>query len=233
MGSGNARSFDFNLKKLEQPLRSQACGAKPVGLEKRPATPSPGAVTPVTESFPYRTHADPQSSLTKAADLTEYTMNANQWKWSEPRAMLLGAVIFAIAGITGVPARTQTMTPEAGTTVSQDQQKQLDQLKVLSEQLQKDRDAVHSAVTQYGWDSDQVDEAQQRLFKNRQEYRDLRRSLRAAGVGLPADAPGAAAGGPSGRRSMCGSGGHGHHGCCGGGGKCQGQDSGCCCGHPM
>jgi len=44
--------------------------------------------------------------------------------------------------------------PQTNTSVSAEQQKNLDHLKQLGEQLQRDRDAVQSAMTQCGWDSD-------------------------------------------------------------------------------
>lgn len=97
-------------------------------------------------------------------------------------AVLLGGVLL---GIAVVWASAQSSAPQTTSKVTADQQKQLDQLKQLDEQLQKDRDALHQAITQHGWDSDQVDAAQENLFRNREEYRKLRRSLRAAGVAVP------------------------------------------------
>jgi hypothetical protein len=47
---------------------------------------------------------------------------------------------------------------------------------------------VHAAITQHGWDSDQTDAARNQLFSDRQEYRKIRRSLRAAGVAVPPSA---------------------------------------------
>jgi len=122
----------------------------------------------------------------------------------------------------------QTTAPPANKTISLDQQKQLDQLQQLNDQLQKDRDAVHAAAAQYGWDSNETDAAQQRLFQDRQQYRTLRRSLQQAGVSVSSDAP------PpntntttqSADCSHCGH--HAHHGCCGNGGHCADHDSHCC-----
>jgi hypothetical protein len=80
-------------------------------------------------------------------------------------------------------------------------------LNQLDEQLQKDRHTLHQAITQRGWDSEQVDVAQENLFRDREEYRKLRRSLRAAGVAVPPISgfgPGMGAPGPGvapGRRS--------------------------------
>lgn len=108
-------------------------------------------------------------------------------RWdSFSRGATLGAALF-IAGVVVVAG--QSAEPQIPTKLTADQQKQAEQLKLLEEQLQKDREAMHSAITQYGWDSDQVDEAQEKLFRDRAEYRKLRRSLRAAGVAVP-PAPG-------------------------------------------
>ena len=54
--------------------------------------------------------------------------------------------------------------------------------------MQGDREAVRSAVAKYGGDSDEADAAQQRLLRDRGEYRGLRRSLQQAGVSVPPDA---------------------------------------------
>lgn len=120
-------------------------------------------------------------------------------------------------------ASAQTTAPQAKSPVSAEQQKNLDHLKQLSEQLQKDRDAVDAAVNQHGWDSDEADVAQQRLMQDRQEYRSLKRSLRSAGVDIPADATGSCACCQGNCCGHSGSHGHGHHGCCGGH-----HDDGCC-----
>ncbi len=111
-------------------------------------------------------------------------------------AVLLGAVLL---GIAVVWASAHSPAPQAPPKVTSEQQKQLDRVKQLDEQLQKDRDALHQAINQYGWDSDQVDAAQENLFRNREEYRKLRRSLRAAGVTVPpASGFGPGMGGPGG-----------------------------------
>jgi hypothetical protein len=70
-------------------------------------------------------------------------------------------------------------------TLTADQQNQLDQLRQLDEQLQKDRAAVHAAIGKYGFDSDQVDTARGQLIRDRTQYRQLRRSLVATGVAVP------------------------------------------------
>ena len=96
------------------------------------------------------------------------------------------ATVLLLAGWTaaGNPAQSDaTQTPAQATTA---QQKQLDRLKQLEDQLQKDRAAVHEAIDKHGWDSDQTDAAQEQLFRDRAEYRQLRRALRAAGVAVPA-----------------------------------------------
>ncbi len=143
---------------------------------------------------------------------------------------LLAAFVITTFSMDRVSA--QTNTPQAKSTASAEQQKNLDHLKQLNEQLQKDRDAVDAAVNQHGWDSDEVDAAQQRLFQDRQEYRSLRRSLQSAGVAIPADAVGPCMGPCMGCQNNCsghcGSHGHGHHGCCGGSNDCSGHhDNGC------
>lgn len=127
-------------------------------------------------------------------------------------AMPLGGVLL---GIAVVWASAQSPAPQATPKVTSEQQKQLDRLNQLDEQLQKDRDALHQAVTQYGWDSDQVDTAQEKLFRDREEYRKLRRSLRAAGVAVPPASgfgPGPGAPGGGGRPGR-GPGGHPQYDC--------------------
>lgn len=126
--------------------------------------------------------------------------------------LVAGIIVF---GIAVVWAGGQAAAPQAGAQPTADQQKQLDQLKQLDEQLQKDRDALHQAITQHGWDSDQVDSAQENLFRDREQYRKLRRSLRAAGVAVPEPSgfgPGMGGPGPGGRRGQGRAGGP--HGYC-------------------
>jgi hypothetical protein len=79
----------------------------------------------------------------------------------------------------------QSPDPQAAPQVSAQQQEQIDQLKALEDQMQKDRDAVHAAINKFGWDSDQTDAAQEKLFQTRTQYRSLRRSLRSQGVTVP------------------------------------------------
>jgi hypothetical protein len=139
-------------------------------------------------------------------------------------------VMLAISGVTLTRARAQTKTPQTSAP-SAEQQKQLDQLKKLNEQLQKDEDAVRSATDRYGWDSNEADAAQQQFFRDRQQYRSLRRSLEAAGLDIPSDAAGARMGSPSSQNGGCCGHGHGHHGCCGGPGARSAHGANCCCGH--
>jgi hypothetical protein len=101
------------------------------------------------------------------------------WKLT---TLLGGAMLVAL---TVAAAQSSSANPPAAPQVTAEQQKQLDQLNQLQEQLPKDRDAVHAAITQYGWDSDQTDAAQEQLFRDRAEHRKLRRSLRSAGVAVP------------------------------------------------
>ena len=98
-------------------------------------------------------------------------------------AATLGALL--VAGSAVPQTAAQSADPQAAPKLSAEQQKQLEHLKQLEEQLRKDREAVHSAIAQNGWDSDQTDAARNQLFRDRQEYRQARRSLRAAGVDVP------------------------------------------------
>jgi uncharacterized protein YlxW (UPF0749 family) len=140
------------------------------------------------------------------------------------------AAMFLFSGGLLTAASAQSKPSPAAAQVTAEQQKQIDRLKQLSEQLQKDRDAVHQAISEYGVDSEQADAAQERLIQDRQEYRNLKRSLRTAGVAVPETAgPGLATGGPGDRPGRHCQKGHGHHGCCGDGECCRGQGSGCCC----
>ena len=99
-------------------------------------------------------------------------------------AVSLAAFLVMVRGA-GSSASGQAENAPPAVKVAPEQQKQLDQLKQLEEQLQKDRDAMHNAITQYGWDSEQTDAAQEQLVRDRAEYRKLRRSLRSAGVPVP------------------------------------------------
>lgn len=129
--------------------------------------------------------------------------------------LAVGLSLFGRLGTNVVAQSTSTQTPAQ---VTPEQQKQLDQLKQMETQLQTDRDALHDAIAKYGWDSNQVDAAQNQLSKDRTDYRNLRRSLRQAGVNVPPPAglgQGGGMGGPgrgmrAGRGGCCG---HGHQGC--------------------
>jgi hypothetical protein len=131
---------------------------------------------------------------------------------------MLVALAFLGAGWFGTKVVAQSVGTQGTAQVTPEQQKQLDQLKQLDAQLQADRTALHDAIAKYGWDSDQVDAAQDRLTKDRTEYRNLRRSLQRSGVAVPAPTgfgPGGGMGGPgrgmrAGRGGCCG---HGHHNC--------------------
>ncbi|MBZ5565115.1 MAG: hypothetical protein LAP13_22170 [Acidobacteriia bacterium] len=100
--------------------------------------------------------------------------------------LMVAAAVLLLAGWRITNMLAQSSSPQASATVTAEQQKQLDQLKELESQLQKDRAAVHDAIGKYGWDSDQTDAAQEQLVRDRTEYRQLRRSLRQAGVAVPA-----------------------------------------------
>ena len=117
------------------------------------------------------------------------------WKLT---AILGGTMLVAL---TVAAAQSSSVNPQAAQQVTAEQRRQLDQLNQLQERLEKDRDAVHAAITQYGWDSDQTDAAQDQLSRDRTEYRKLRRSLRATGVAVPPPTGmGMRAGGPGGDR---------------------------------
>ena len=131
---------------------------------------------------------------------------------------ILVAFALSVAGWLATRVVAQSASTQAPAQATPEQQTQLDQLKKIDAQLQTDRDALHDAIAKYGWDSNQVDAAQDQLLKDRAEYRNLRRSLRQAGVAVPAPAgfgPGGGMGGPGrgmrgGRGGCCG---HGYQGC--------------------
>ena len=131
--------------------------------------------------------------------------------WLSKLGLLLAV---ALLGITTVWGSAQSTGPQTAPKLTAEQQKQRDRLNQLDEQLKKDRDSLHQAISQYGWDSEQVDAAQENLFRDREEYRKLRRSLRAAGVAVPRVSgfgPGMGAPGPRGPGR--GPGGGPHHDC--------------------
>jgi hypothetical protein len=150
--------------------------------------------------------------------------------------LMLGA---ALLGITGVWASGQGVAPQPTRQPTQAQQQQLDRVQQLGERLGRDRQALDEAVIQHGWDSDEADQAQEILARDRAEFRSLRRSLRAAGVDLSAAAESSAgndAGGCCDHSSApgdecCRHGEDGH--CCHARGAdcCQGHGSDCCHGH--
>ncbi len=130
------------------------------------------------------------------------------------RYAILGVAVLVAGFWLAATMLAQSPGPQASTQMTAEQQRQLDQLRQLDRQLEKDRDALHAAIAQYGWDSEQVDAAQQQLDRDRLEYRKLRRSLRATGAAVPPPTgfgagPGGPGGGPrghAGRRhhhSMC------------------------------
>jgi hypothetical protein len=157
-------------------------------------------------------------------------MNVHLWKL--PKSLFLSMLLIVLFSMSPTYTMTlaQTKTAQSSGTVTADQQKQLNRLQQLNEQMQRDHDAVRSAVAKYGWDSDEADAAQQRLFQDRQEYRGLRRSLQQAGVSVPPDATRTGMRNQDNQRGHCGHGANGHHGCCGGDGHCAEHDFDCCCG---
>jgi len=100
-------------------------------------------------------------------------------------AMTFAAVLI-LASWAGASTEAESQKLTTAPQVTPEQQKQLDQLAQLEQQLAKNRAAVREAIAQYGVDSDQADAAQEQLFRDRTEDRKLRRSLRAAGVPVPA-----------------------------------------------
>ena len=127
-------------------------------------------------------------------------------------AMILAGILLQ-AGWLAVGAASQSVRTHASTQPTVDQQKQLDELRQLDGQLQKDRDALYDVVDKYGWDSDEADAAQEQLIRDRAQYRRLRGSLEAAGVTIPL--PSTARSSRAYRNgSWMGHRGRGHHGCC-------------------
>ena len=104
------------------------------------------------------------------------------------RKFLLAVALVGVLALVGLAA-AQSADPspdlQNAPQITAEQQTQLDNLKGLEQQLQKDREAVHSAISQYSRDSDKTDAAMQQLFNTRMHYRQLRRSLRQAGVPVP------------------------------------------------
>jgi len=99
-------------------------------------------------------------------------------------AIPLAAFVLVVSGAFSL-ASGQAADNQPVPKFAPEQQKQIERLGQLGDQLQKDRAALHQAVNQYGWDSEQTDAAQEQLQRDRMEYRRLRRALRAAGVPVP------------------------------------------------
>jgi hypothetical protein len=155
-------------------------------------------------------------------------MDVHHHRLAKNFALLLSLALIALAPL----MQAQTKPTDSKSTVSTAQQKQLDRLQQLTDRLTKDRDAVSSAVAQYGWDSNEADAAQQRLLQDRQEYRSLRRSLQNDGVSLPtaaADSTGGNCCNHDGHH-CCEHDGENHH-CCSGGGHSAGHHHDCCGDH--
>jgi uncharacterized protein YlxW (UPF0749 family) len=98
---------------------------------------------------------------------------------------MIVTAVFLLAGWQVTQLAAQPPDSQTSAVVTAEQQKQLDQLKQLETQLQKDRTTVHDSIAKYGWDSNQADAAREQLFRDRMDYRQLRRSLRQAGVAVP------------------------------------------------
>ena len=109
-----------------------------------------------------------------------------------------------------------------------EQQKQLDRLEQLEDQLEDDRAALQDAIAKFGWDSDQVDEAENQLSQDRMEYRRLRRSLRQAAAAVPPPAGFGQGGMGAGRRTRASRWGRAHSHHCGQGYRhCHHSDEYC------
>jgi len=103
-------------------------------------------------------------------------------------AIVIAGTGLVILSALGLPAQSSAPAQKSDAELTADQQKQLDQLAQLEEQLQRSRRALRNAIAEYGWDSEEADEAEERFLRDRAEYRKLRRALRAAGVPLPPSA---------------------------------------------
>ena len=106
------------------------------------------------------------------------------------------ALTLILGTVLGLPILAQDATPQTDAKLTAEQKVQLERLSQLEQQLQKSREALHAAINQYGWDSDQADDAREKLVSDRAEYRKLRRSLVASGVPVPSPS-GFGAGGPT------------------------------------
>ena len=129
--------------------------------------------------------------------------------------ILMGSLAFTVlvGGAAMLLAQSAKPDPPSSPKVTADQQTQLNRLAQLDEQLRKDRMALHATINEYGWESEQADDAREKLVSDRAEYRKLRRSLMASGVPVPPPS-GFAAGGPDNRPGPgAGRGSRGHHGC--------------------
>ena len=113
------------------------------------------------------------------------------------KIIVLG-VALALVSVISFQAEDARPNPQAGANITAEQKNQLTRLTQLEEQLQKSRAVLHAAINEYGWESDEADEAREKLFSDRSEYRKLRRSLQATGVAVPPPS-GLGAGGPADR----------------------------------
>ena len=95
------------------------------------------------------------------------------------------ATALLIVGWVVSSAQGQSADPQDAPKLTAEQQKQLEQLKQLEQKLQQDREAVHAAIADFGWDSDEADDTEAQLVRDREEYRKLRRALHSAGVAVP------------------------------------------------
>jgi hypothetical protein len=144
-------------------------------------------------------------------------------KYSGLKVIVL-AVALALVSVISLQSEDAQPNPQTNPNLTAEQKNQLTRLSQLEERLQKSRDALHAAINQYGWESDEADVAREKLIADRVEYRNLRRSLRASGVAVPAPS-GYGAGGSDNRQGQGGRGYYGPHHGYHRGGRC-----GCDCG---
>jgi hypothetical protein len=118
-------------------------------------------------------------------------------KYSGLKVIVLAAGL-ALVSVIGLQSEDAQPNPQTNANLTAEQKNQLTRLNQLEEQLQKSRDALHAAINQYGWESDEADVAREKLIADRTEYRNLRRLLRGSGVAVPPPS-GFGAGGPDGQ----------------------------------
>lgn len=167
--------------------------------------------------------------------------NLGEMKRIIRKSLLPFSAAVLMAAATALPAvaqepiqqqdRDQIQTRDQNRLRDRDQLRE--RIRELERQQKQDRDAVHAAITEFGWDSDQADAAQEKLFQTSSKYRNMRRSLSSQGVAVPPPAGPSADGrgfrNAPGRESWDGPG-FGRRGGRGGGGGHHGRGHCRCCG---